>query len=112
SLIYALYNPFPDDAIVDMAFSTEQGRDAPSAFQGVVVPANSVVPVDIGSHVRRRAHVSAAIHARRGRIVVEQLQVHNGDGRKGVGLMLGAPRTATSFVFPDGIAGSDQMEQL
>ncbi|MEY2397159.1 MAG: hypothetical protein QOJ00_333 [Actinomycetota bacterium] len=112
SLIYALYNPFPDDAIVDLAFSTDQGRDAPSAFQGVVVPANSVVPLDVGSHVRRRAHVSAAIHARRGRIVVEQLQVHNGDGRKGVGLMLGAPRTATSFVFPDGIAGPDQMEQL
>ena len=112
SLIYALYNPFPDDAIVDLSFSTEQGRDAPAAFQGVVVPAGGLVPVDIGTHVRRRAHVSGAVHARRGRIVVEQLQVHNGDGRRGIGLMLGAPRTSTSFVFPDGIAGPTQLEQL
>ncbi|MBA2608955.1 MAG: hypothetical protein H0U92_08465 [Actinobacteria bacterium] len=112
SLVYALYNPFPDDAIVDLSFSTEQGRDAPAAFQGIVVPAGGLVPVDIGTHVRRRAHVSGAVHARRGRVVVEQMQIHNGDGRKGVGLMLGAPRTATSFVFPDGIAGPEQMEQL
>jgi hypothetical protein len=111
-LVYALFNPFPDDAIVDMSFATEQGRDAPAAFQGIVVPANGVVPVDVGTHVRRRAHVSAAIHARRGRIVVEALQVHNGDGRRGVGLMLGVPRTATSFVFPDGIASPERFEQL
>ena len=111
-LVYALFNPFPDDAIVDMTFATEQGRDAPSAFQGIVVPANGLVPVDVGTHVRRRSHVSAAIHARRGRIVVEALQVHTGDGRRGVGLMLGLPRTATSFVFPDGTAGADHFEQL
>ncbi|HVT76017.1 MAG TPA: DUF5719 family protein [Acidimicrobiales bacterium] len=111
-LIYALFNPFPDDAIVDMSFATEQGRDAPAAFQGIVVPANGLVPLDVGTHVRRRAHVSAAIHARRGRVVVEALQTHNGDGRRGVGLMLGLPRTATSFVFPDGIASPERFEQL
>jgi hypothetical protein len=111
-LVYALFNPFPDDAIVDVSFSTESGRSQPSAFQGIVVPANGVMPLDIGTHVRRRAHVSGAIHARRGRVVVEAMQVHNGDGRRGVGLMLGAPRTATSFVFPDGIAGGERFEQL
>ena len=76
------------------------------------MPANGLVPLDVGAHVRRRAHVSAAIHARRGRIVVEALQIHNGDGRRGVGLMLGLPRTATSFVFPDGIASPERFEQL
>ena len=112
TLIYALFNPFPDDAIVDLKFSTDQGRDAPSQFQGIVVPANSLVPVNIGDHVRRRAHVSGMAIARRGRIVLEALQVHNGDGRKGVALTLGAPRTATSFVFPEGIAGGASFEQL
>ena len=112
TLIYALFNPFPDDAIVDLSFATEQGRLSPAAFQGVVVPAGGLVPIDVGTHVRRRAQVSAAIHARRGRIVVEALQIHNGDGRRGIGLTLGAPRTATNFVFPDGIAGPDRDEQL
>ncbi len=111
-LIYALFNPFPDDAIVDLNFATEQGRDAPAAFQGVVVPANGLVALDVGTHVRRRAHVSGAIRARRGRVIVEALQVHNGDGRRGVGLTLGAPRAATSFVFPDGIASAEHFEQL
>ncbi len=112
TLIYALFNPFPDDAIVDLSFSTEQGRLAPAAFQGVVVPAYGLVPLDVGSHVRRRAHVSASIRARRGRVVVEALQVHNGEGRKGVGLTLAAPRTTTSVVFPDGVAGNSRDEQL
>ncbi len=112
TLIYELFNPFPDDAIVDMSFSTDQGRVAPSAFQGLVVPANGLLPVDIGSHVRRRAHVSAEIRVRRGRIVAEQLQIHNGEGRKGLGLMLGAPRRALGFVFPDGVAGPRHQEQL
>ncbi|MEY2425425.1 MAG: hypothetical protein QOI61_997 [Actinomycetota bacterium] len=111
-LVYALFNPFPDDAIVDLSFATEQGRDAPAAFQGVVVPANGLVPLDVGTHVRRRAHVSAEIKARRGRVIVEALQFHNGDGRRGVGLSLGLPRTATTFVFPDGVANSDRFEQL
>jgi hypothetical protein len=112
TLIYELFNPFPDDAIVDMSFSTDEGRVAPAAFQGLVVPANGLLPVDIGGHVRRRAHVSGEIRVRRGRIVAEQLQVHNGEGRKGLGLMLGAPRRALGFVFPDGVAGPRHQEQL
>lgn len=112
TLIYALFNPFPDDAIVDMSFSTDQGRAAPAAFQGLVVPANGLLPVDVGSHVRRRAHVSGELRVRRGRIVAEQMQVHNGEGRKGLGLSLGAPRRSLSFVFADGVAGPRHQEQL
>lgn len=112
TLIYALFNPFPDDAIVDMSFSTDQGRASPAAFQGLVVPANGLLPIDVGSHVRRRSHVSAELRVRRGRIVAEQMQIHNGEGRKGLGLMLGAPRRALGFVFPDGVAGPRHQEQL
>ncbi len=112
TLIYELFNPFPDDAIVDMSFSTDEGRVAPAAFQGLVVPANGLLPIDVGSHVRRRAHVSGELRVRRGRIVAEQMQVHNGEGRKGLGLMVGAPRTALGFVFPDGVAGPRHQEQL
>jgi hypothetical protein len=111
-LVYALFNPFPDDAIVDVSFVSEQGRDAPAAFQGVPVPANGLVPLDVGTHIRRRAHVSAEIVVKRGRVVAEALQVHNGDGRRGVALTLGLPRTATSFVFPDGFAGVQHFEQV
>lgn len=112
TLIYALFNPFPDDAIVDMTFSTDEGRAAPNEFQGLVVPANGLLPIDVGSHVRRRAHVSGELRVRRGRIVAEQMQIHNGEGRKGLGLSLGSPRLANSYVFPDGVAGPRHQEQL
>src|SRR5262249_26225614 len=36
----------------------------------------------------------------------------NGDGHRGIALTLGAPRTATNFVFPDGRAAADADEQL
>ena len=112
TLVYSLFNPFPDDAIVDVSFTTDEGRSAPGAFQGVVVPASSVVALDVGSHVRRREHVSAHIRARRGRLVVESLQTHNGDGRRGVAVTLGATTPATAWSFADGVTGPGSVEKL
>ena len=112
TLVYALYNPFPDDAIVDVSFTTEEGRASPGPFQGVVVPASSMVALDVGSHVRRREHVSGVVRARRGRVVAEALQTHAGDGRRGVALTLGATSPAEAWTFADGLTGPGFVEKL
>lgn len=102
AMYLGLFNPFPDDAIVDLRFATDQGRSAPGAFQGVVVRARSVTVVTVGDHVRRRDHVSATAVARRGRIVVGRLQTRTLP-RPGIALSLGAPAPQTFWDFPDGI---------
>lgn len=102
NMFVGLFNPFPDDAIVDVEFATEQGAAAPGAFQGIVVAARSVVSLNIGDHVRRRDHVALTAHARRGRIVVGRIQTRTAP-RSGLTAGLAAPAPSGLWDFPDGI---------
>jgi hypothetical protein len=101
--VLALFNPFPDDAVVDIAFDTDEGRDEPAALQGLPVPAGSTTLVNVHDHVRRRAVTAAAIVARTGRLVADRIQSFDGtEGRRGVSLALGAPTLAEQWTFPEG----------
>lgn len=99
SLLLPLLNPFPDDAIVGLAFSTDQGRTVPGDLQGVVVPGRSLVVVDVGEHVRRRDAVATEVVARRGRLVVGR------NFRKGTGssTALAAPSPSPTWYVPGGV---------
>src|SRR5207253_9988262 len=102
--ILALFNPFPDDAVVDISFATDQGRAEPRAVQGLPVPAGSTVLVNAHDVVRRRAVAAASIVARTGRLVVDRLQAFDGSaGRSGISLTLAAARGANAWYFPDGL---------
>ena len=101
-LVLSLYNPFPEDAIVDLSFATNEGRAAPAAFQGIVVPAGRVVARDLGEHVRRRDVIATHVRSRAGRLVADQLLVRTAPGEAGVSVRLGAPTTALEWYFPDG----------
>ena len=59
----ALFNPYGDDAIVDVTFLTDAGVQAPEAFQGLVVPRRSRVTLAVADEVRRQDHVAAFVHA-------------------------------------------------
>jgi len=108
TLLLPLLNPFPDDAIVDFAFSTEQGRAVPGDLQGIVVPGRSVLIVNVGDHVRRRDAVSAEIVARRGRLVVGR------NFRKGTGssTALAAPSAAAAWYVPGGVRAEGVSNRL
>lgn len=101
-LLLGLYNPFPEDAIADLSFSTEQGRAVPADFQGLVVPAGRLVVKDIGEHVRRRDAISTHVSVRSGRVVAGQTLTRTEPGQSGVSLRLGAPALAETWYFPDG----------
>ena len=101
-LLLAMYNPFPEDAIADLSFATNEGRAGPADFQGIVVPAGRVVVRDIGEHVRRRDTVATEVRLRSGRLVVDQLLHRTAAGQAGVSVRLGAPAPAPEWYFPDG----------
>ncbi|MDP1819868.1 MAG: DUF5719 family protein [Acidimicrobiales bacterium] len=106
-------NPFPDDATVDIAFATDEGVRDTLRFQGFVVPGRSVVGAYIDEDVQRRAHVSADIVVRGGRLVVDRIQTFDGtDAREGITLGLGAPAAAETWMFPDGLTGAGLTEQI
>lgn len=113
TLWLSLFNPFPDDAIIDLAFATGEGRRVPADFEGIVVPAQSVVPVDIGTHVRRQDFVSTEVRARSGRVVAGQAHLRTAPpGAAGVSTLLGAPALQETWVFPDGLATASISERV
>ncbi len=128
-LSLVLFNPFPEDAVVDVSFATENGVREPSDFQSIVVPGRSVVPlavggtetpdaedlladgqldetdVDLGGPITVADRVSAAVVVRSGRIVAERMQDLDpleSDGLQGLVVGLPSPATAEAWVFPTG----------
>ncbi len=102
SLVMSLFNPFPEDAVVDLSFSTDQGRAAPAAFRPIVVPAHSLVVREIGEHVRRREAIATEVAVRTGRVVAAQTQTRTAPGRAGLSVSVGAPSLGTVWQFPAG----------
>jgi hypothetical protein len=109
----ALFNPFADDAIVDIAFLTNAGPLGPAELQGFVVPGHSRVTVPVHDQARRDVLVATEVTARRGRVVAEQSQVLDGiDGRRGLALSLGSPTLAREWRFPNGSIVAGRTETL
>lgn len=99
-----LFNPFPEDAIVDVGFSTEDGRSSPQGLQGLAVRGRGLVAIKVGDFVHRRQAVSADVFTRVGRITAARLQQFDGTaGRKGQSLALGAPAPTRRSYFPEGL---------
>lgn len=109
AMLLALYNPFPEDAIVDLSFTTEEGRRVPSEFTGLVIRGGRLLMVNVGEHVRRRADIAVTAVSRSGRIVVDRLQLRNG-AKKGVSVALAAPTPGSVWYFPEGLVADGVTE--
>jgi hypothetical protein len=103
-----LFNPFGDDAIVDISFVTDTGVMEPDPTQGIVVPRRSRVSVPVHDAVERQSLVAAHVHARSGRVIAERTLLFDGsvsDGvpvRKGIAVSLGAVSPERTWEFPYG----------
>jgi len=100
-----VFNPFPDDAVIDVLFATEveAGAFQAAEFQAIVVPGRDVASIDLGNVVRRRDQVSVNLVARTGRVVVDRIQAFdNSEGRSGMAVALGSV-TARELWFQPGV---------
>jgi hypothetical protein len=132
SVAISLLNPYPTSAVADLAFTTDQGQEFPQGFQGLVVPPNGLLTVNLGDHLRRRRTVATTVTARSGRLVAWKTDVvtqpRSGEpvlgtpaGSSpladpaspiaGITLALGAPAAATSWAWPEGLSGNGVNEQ-
>lgn len=111
--VISLFNPFPEDAIVDLVFFTEEGEVTPQALTGLSVRGRGMYAVNVGDHVQRRVQVSAQITARAGRLVASRLQTFDGsDGRKGVSVGLGSAAPGDLWYFPEGFLAEGLTERF
>ena len=112
TLQLALFNPFPEDAIADLSFVTDQGKAVPADFQGLVVAARTVRMVDVGQHVRRRDTVASTVTARSGRLVVDQVLTRTAAGFAGTSLTRGATAVGSTWYLPNGVASATVTDTL
>ncbi len=111
--VIALFNPFPEDAVVDLVFFTEEGEVTPQALTGLSVKGRGTTAVNVGDHVQRREAVSARISARAGRLVAARVQSFDGSaGRKGVSVSLGAAAPGDVWYFPEGFLAEGVTERF
>lgn len=99
-------NPFPDDAILDFTFASNDGTRNPQNLQGFPVPGNSVVVVSEANMPKDEAVLAVTVSASRGRVVVARAQQYLGE-RSGFSLTLGSPSLSSEWWFADGEAGPD-----
>lgn len=124
----SLLNPYPVDAIVDLSFTTEQGREEPDAFEGVLVPPHGLTVLNLGSSLRIREHIAVTVTARTGQVVAFETEVvtkapkgaplegpHQGLNPaapvSGSTLQLGATAPSTSWWWPAGSEGNGLSER-
>ncbi len=112
--LLVLFNPFPDDAIVEGVFSTEDTIREPGRFAGgLVVPGRSTLGVDLGDDVTRRDEVAATLRTRAGRLIVDRIvRVDEDGGERGLTVQLGVPEPQRTWVYPDGITSDEVRERF
>ncbi|MEM7321976.1 MAG: DUF5719 family protein [Actinomycetota bacterium] len=99
----ALMNPFPETAVFDVEFQAVGRSRKPGPLQGAFVKARSVRIIDVGEFVAREEALATKITTKRGRLVVERLQLLDGQlGPSGAALQLGVPTPAKSWIFTAG----------
>lgn len=109
-----LFNPFGDDAVVDVSFVTDAGVQEPDALQALVVPRRSRITRAVHDVVPRQGIVAMHVHARVGRVVAERTMIFDGTApddapaRRGISLSLGAtsPRRTWDLPFGTNVDGA------
>jgi hypothetical protein len=99
-------NPFPDDAILNFTFASNDGTRKPQNLQGYPVPGNSIVVVSEANMPKDEAVLAVTISASRGRVVAARAQTYLGE-RSGYSNTLGSPAPSAEWWFADGESGPD-----
>ncbi len=112
SLSLLLFNPFPDDAIVDMSFATTSGTRQPGSLQGFVVKGRSLKVLPLDDVVRREPTIATTVKARSGRVVLGRAQSFVVGTRRAFAVGLGSTQASESWWFAAGESSSRTSERL
>ncbi|MEL6983097.1 MAG: DUF5719 family protein, partial [Actinomycetota bacterium] len=101
--LLVLMNPFPETARFDVEFQGLGRSRQPGELQGAFVEARSIRVIEVNPVITDEDSVAATVTTNRGRLVVERLQVLDGQfGPTGAAVQLGVPTPAPSWMFTAG----------
>lgn len=105
-------NPFPSNAIVNIAESTATENRSPAILQGLLVPAQSVLVISQDLLAKRELVLAITVRSTLGRVVVGRAQQYIASvGRAGFTMTLGAPSLGQQFYFADGEVAPNVIER-
>ncbi|HUP74443.1 MAG TPA: DUF5719 family protein [Acidimicrobiales bacterium] len=111
--VLVLYNPFADNAVLDVTFTTEDASVAAPGIESMVVGPGAVEIVDLTALVPVADQVATAVRARAGRVVLDRIQVFDDARlRRDLVLTTGVPAVAPTWFFPSGRLGAPRQERL
>lgn len=108
-----LSNPFPDSAVVNVSYTTSEGRRTPANLQGVILTAHSAKSIsmsDVGA--ANESQIAVEVTATTGQIIASRMQHFIGSGRLGYSTTVGIPEALTDWWFTSGRTGPQVTEQL
>ncbi len=108
----SIFNPFGQDAVVDVAFSSALQQFAPGALQGLVIAPHATDNIDLVKYFSGRSHVAVSVSTRIGRIVVSGVIARNDKGDAGLSVMATFPALASQWHFPLGELSSNQNQEV
>lgn len=108
-----LVNPFPESAVVNISFTTADGKRTPAALQGLILGARSARSVSLTeSGARDERRIAVEVRATTGQIVASRIQHYLGGGRLGYSTTLGNPAPLAEYWFASGRTGANLTEEL
>lgn len=108
-----LINPFPESAVVNVAFTTAAGRRTPASLQGVILAPESSKSISMSeSGATNESKVGLEVIATTGQVVASRMQHYLGGGRLGYSATVGIPEPLTAWWFTSGRTGSTVTEQI
>jgi len=113
--LLAVFNPFAEDAVVDIGFQTSDGFRAPEGEQGLPITAGQLRIVDVTTDVPRLEQLAAFVTARVGQVAVDRLQSFDGSDPNhpaGTAATLGAPQPASVWTFAQGAVSDSLRESI
>ncbi len=96
-MVILLLNPFPDDAVVEVAFDADVGLDS---LSGVVAPAHRVTAIDVTNEVTVASNVSAIIDVLSGRLAVQRIQTYDSELARGLSVDTATPIGSPVWYLP------------
>jgi hypothetical protein len=108
-----LTNPYPESAVVNVSYTTAEGRRTPANLQGVILPALSAKSLsmsDVGA--ANESQIAVEVIATTGQVIASRMQHYIGGGRLGYSTTVGTPEALKDWWFTAGRTGSQVTEQL
>ena len=108
-----LTNPFPESAVVNVSYTTTNGRRTPASLQGIILDARSSRSISLAdAGAQNEARIAVEVKTSTGQIIASRIQHYLGAGRLGYSTTVGTPMALRDWWFTSGRTGAMVSELL